>query len=236
MRIFFRKEISLLLFLTFIFFLSGCCSVTFWQESGKEVFDIQEAKIVKTADGTIALTRKGMKKNYPLPFFLYRVKREEASVIRYFHAKDAAKYSPKFHESFFFRVEATGKSVFRKNPSGVYHFNAPYGNEFLVISPSDLEKFRKAPLAESIGVGGIPEWEKLFIVTKIDFEPVSGKGRIYGFKDYLISPDIKSTAKDIDHYTVTLWRIFGLPLPVAVDIVTFPVQIILMALSVGLRC
>ena len=84
--------------------------------------------------------------------------------------------------------------LFRKNPSGVYHFNAPYGNEFLVISPSDLEKFRKAPLAESIGVGGIPEWEKLFIVTKIDFEPVSGKGRIYGFKDYLVSPDRKAAA------------------------------------------
>lgn len=234
MRIFFRKEISLLLFITFIFFLSGCCSVTFWQESGKEVFDIQEAKIVKTADGTIALSRKGMKKSYPLPFFLYRVKREEASVTQYFHAKDAAKYSPKFHKSFFFRVEATGKSVFRKNPSGVYHFDAPYGNEALVISPSDLEKFRKAPLAESVVT--LPEFGHLFIVTKIDFDPVSGKGRIYGFIDYLVSPDRKAAAKDIDHYTVTLWRIFGLPLPVAVDIVTFPVQFILMALSMGLRC
>ena len=229
MRIFFRKEISLLLFLTFIFFLSGCCSVTFWQESGKEVFDIQEAKIVKTADGTIALSRKGIKKRYPLPFFFYHVKRESVSETQHFHAKDAAKYSPKFHKSFFFRVEATGKSVFRKNPSGVYHFDAPYGNEFLVISPSDLEKFRKAPLAERF-------WGNLFIVTKIDFEPVSGKGRIYGFKDYLVFPDRKAAAKDIDHYTVTLWRIFGLPLPVAVDIVTFPVQFILMALSMGLRC
>ena len=229
MRIFFRKEISLLLFLTFIFFLSGCCSVTFWQESGKEVFDIQEAKIVKAEDGTVTLTRKGIKKRYPLPFFFYHVKRESVSETQYFHAKDAAKYSPKFHKSFFFRVEATGKSVFRKNPSGVYHFTAPYGNKALVISPSDLEKFRKAPLAERF-------WGNLFIVTKIDFDPVSGKGRICGFNDYLVLPDSEVTAKDMDHYTVTLWRIFGLPLPVAVDIVTFPVQFILMALSVGLRC
>lgn len=234
MRFLIKNFLSLLLFLLFVFFLSGCCSVTFWQESGKEVFDIQEAKIVKTADGTIALTRKGVKKSYPLPFFLYHVKRKEASVIRYFHAKDAAKYSPKFHKSFFFRVEEGRKSVFRKNPSGVYHFDARYGNEVLVISPSDLEKFRKAPLAESVVT--LPEFGNLFIVTKIDFEPVSGKGRIYGFIDYLVSPDRKSTAKDIDHYTVTLWRIFGLPLPVAVDIVTFPVQFILMALSMGLRC
>ena len=232
MGILFRK-ISLLLFLPFIFFLSGCFSVIFWEESGKEVFDIQEAKIVKTADGTIALTRKGMKKSYPLPFFLYHVKKEPASVIQYFHAKDAAKYSPKFHKSFFFRVEVAGKSVFRKNPSGVYRFTAPYGNEFLVISPSDLEKFRKAPIA--IGFAGNLLIGNLFIVTKIDFEPVSGKGRICGFNDYLVLPDSEVTAKDMDHYTVTLWRIFGLPLPVAVDIVTFPVQFILTALSVGLR-
>ncbi|MBR2363757.1 MAG: hypothetical protein IKA79_01020 [Lentisphaeria bacterium] len=230
MRIFFRKEIFLLLFLTFIFFLSGCCSVTFWQESGKEVFDIQEAKIVKTADGTITLTRKGMKKRYPLPFFFYHVKRESVSETQYFHAKDAAKYSPKFHKSFFFHVEPGRKSVFTRKPSGAYNFHTYYNGKF-PISPSDLEIFKKAPLAERDD-----PWTHLFIVTKIDFDPISGNGRIYGFKDYLISPDSKSTAKDIDHYTVTLWRIFGLPLPVAVDIVTLPVQFILMFFWAGSRC
>ena len=211
--------------LVLILFMTGCASIHTWQTTGYEVFQPEFHHLEKLPDGRILLTQQGMVKEYYLPFFDCFAVESEQERKRYFSVNDDH-VSPRTEVVIKFRVKKDAKNVGKNYAGGVlFPFTALQLQEIPVISPQDKELLLTKPI---MFLDSFYEPE-LFILTEYEQkndELFLGKGH-HIFYPRLHSKEI---GRSMEGVGFTCLRLLMMPIPVVIDIATFPFQFVALCL------
>ena len=214
------KQFLLICGLVLILFMTGCASVHTWQATGYEVFQPESHHLEKLPDGRILLTQQGMVKEYYLPFFDCFAVESEQERKRYFSVNDDHDVSPRTEVVIKFRVKKNAKNVGENYAGGVlFPFTTLQLQEIPVISPQDKELLLTKPV---MFLDSFYEPE-LFILTEYEQksdELLLGKGHV--FYSRLHSEKIGN----MEGAGFTCLRLLMMPIPVVIDIATFPFQFV----------
>ena len=214
------KQFFLICGLVLILFMTGCASVHTWQATGYEVFQPESHHLEKLPDGRILLTQQGMVKEYYLPFFDCFAVESEQERKRYFSVNDDHDVSPRTEVVIKFRVKKNAKNVGENYAGGVlFPFTTLQLQEIPVISPQDKELLLTKPV---MFLDSFYEPE-LFILTEYEQksdELLLGKGHV--FYSRLHSEKIGN----MEGAGFTCLRLLMMPIPVVIDIATFPFQFV----------
>ena len=218
------KNLLLICSFAVILFITGCASIHTWQKTGYEVFQPESHHLEKLPDGRILLTQQGIVKEYYLPFFDCFAVESEQERKRYFSVNDD-------HVSLLrevvikFRVNKNAKNVGENYAGGVlFPFTTLQLQEIPVISPQDKELLLTKPI---MFLDSFYEPE-LFILTEYEQksdELFLGKGRV--FYPRLHSKEI---GRSMEGAGFTCLRLLMMPIPVVIDIATFPFQFVALCL------
>ena len=218
------KNLFLCCNLGLLLFITGCASIHTWQKTGYEVFQPESHHLEKLPDGRILLTQQGIVKEYYLPFFDCFAVESEQERKRYFSVNDDH-VSLRREVVIKFRVNKNAKNVGENYAGGVlFPFTTLQLQEIPVISPQDKELLLTKPI---MFLDSFYE-PKLFILTEYEQksdELFLGKGRV--FYPRLHSKEI---GRSMEGAGFTCLRLLMMPIPVVIDIATFPFQIVALCL------
>lgn len=218
------KNLFLCCNLGLLLFITGCASIHTWQKTGYEVFQPESHHLEKLPDGRILLTQQGIVKEYYLPFFDCFAVESEQERKRYFSVNDDH-VSLRREVVIKFRVNKNAKNVGENYAGGVlFPFTTLQLQEIPVISPRDKELLLTKPIM-FLDFFYEPE---LFILTEYEQksdELFLGKGRV--FYPRLHSKEI---GRSMEGAGFTCLRLLMMPIPVVIDIATFPFQFVALCL------
>ena len=218
------KNLFLCCNLGLLLFITGCASIHTWQKTGYEVFQPESHHLEKLPDGRILLTQQGIVKEYYLPFFDCFAVESEQERKRYFSVNDDH-VSLRREVVIKFRVNKNAKNVGENYAGGVlFPFTTLQLQEIPVISPQDKELLLTKPI---MFLDSFYEPE-LFILTEYEQksdELFLGKGRV--FYPRLHSKEI---GRSMEGAGFTCLRLLMMPIPVVIDIATFPFQFVALCL------
>ncbi|MBQ7401010.1 MAG: hypothetical protein IJW07_03120 [Lentisphaeria bacterium] len=218
------KNLLLICSFAVILFITGCASIHTWQKTGYEVFQPESHHLEKLPDGRILLTQQGIVKEYYLPFFDCFAVESEQERKRYFSV-NYDHVSLRREVVIKFRVNKNAKNVGENYAGGVlFPFTTLQLQEIPVISPRDKELLLTKPIM-FLDFFYEPE---LFILTEYEQksdELFLGKGRV--FYPRLHSKEI---GRSMEGAGFTCLRLLMMPIPVVIDIATFPFQFVALCL------
>ena len=167
-----------------------------------------------------------MVKEYYLPFFDCFAVESEQERKRYFSVNDDHDVSPRTEVVIKFRVKKDAKNVGKNYAGGVlFPFTVLQLQEIPVISPQDKELLLTRPV---MFLDSFYEPE-LFILTEYEQksdELLLGKGHVF----YLMLRSEK-IGRCMEGVGFTCLRLLMMPIPVVIDIATFPFQFLMFLIA-----
>lgn len=216
-------------FISYLFSLTGCASITTWRATGVETFHITDIEIMKMTDGRIRLSQKGVSEKNYIPYLSF------------------CSISAPEEKIYIYSYDDKGKNLFysfQLKPNKLLPMDTKIDNGLLILknrkfdllmnrkiklNPQDISLLKNQPFfIENFSANGM----QLFIPYRFEQNP---NGDIHllcysPLEPSRIFPDMccNSYQKEMEGVGINLWRTALMPIPVIIDIATFPVQILML--------
>ena len=216
-------------FISYLFFLTGCVSITTWRTTGVETFHITEIEIMEMPDGRIRLSQKGVSEKNYIPYLSFcSISASEEKIYIY-------SYNDKEKNLFY---------SFQLKPNKLLPMDTKIDNGLLILknrkfdflmnrkielNPQDISLLKNQPFfMNDFSANGM----HLFIPYRFEQNP-DGDSRLFCYSPLepsriLPDPCCNFYQKEMEGVGINLWRAALMPIPVIMDIATSPVQILML--------
>lgn len=211
------------------FLLTGCVSITTWKATGVETFYIKNVEITKIPDGKIRVLQKGISvKNYIpyLSFFTVSSLEDKIYIYSYSREQKCLVYS------FLLKINKSLQTATKINKNLLILEKNKFDiltNKKIELNPKDISRLKDQPFfVKNFSANGL----QLFIPYRSEQDP-NGDIRLNCYSPLeppLIIPDEfhKSYQKKMEGLDINLWRTALMPIPIVIDIATFPLQMLML--------
>lgn len=216
-------------FISYLFFLTGCVSITTWRTTGVETFHITEIEIMEMPDGRIRLSQQGVSEKNYIPYLSFcSISAPEEKIYIY-------SYNDKEKKLFY---------SFQLKPNKLLPMDTKIDNGLLILknrkfdflmnrkielNPQDISLLKNQPFfMNDFSANGM----HLFIPYRFEQNP-DGDSRLFCYSPLepsriLPDPCCNFYQKEMEGVGINLWRAALMPIPVIMDIATSPVQILML--------
>lgn len=211
-----------------LFISTGCASVTTWQETGVKIYQVHHAEIKKNTNGDFELLQKVTLKKKYLPYV--SIPTWETDETHTWLYPGNTKPENAVDDLFRLKADPTQKQSIRQK-NGIFRLRKDLSSfSANKLNPADITIMQKNPF-----IAYTPATrDQLFI----PYATTKGKdGEILLKCYYPFKPAIRIPTEQEHTYKecmtgagITLLRIAMLPIPIILDTVTAPVQVLLLCL------
>ena len=216
-------------FISYLFSLTGCASITTWRTTGVETFHITEIEIMEMPDGRIRLSQQGVSEKNYIPYLSFcSISAPEEKIYIY-------SYNDKEKNLFY---------SFQLKPNKLLPMDTKIDNGLLILknrkfdflmnrkielNPQDISLLKNQPFfMNDFSANGM----HLFIPYRFEQNP-DGDSRLFCYSPLepsriLPAPCCNFYQKEMEGVGINLWRAALMPIPVIMDIATSPVQILML--------